>query len=182
MADVIQLALGAFMSSLGVKGHTKSWEAHECDQQLGENARIDIGKSQTLPKDGNARINMASATRPSLAEIIENVCISKFFENPKTDSHIAGNVCCIAYTDAWSSEKLHWLSKSQAWIAVLPVMDLKTRSNSKMEWLERPYWLQEFTRKRLNNQTYSNYRSLFTTQDEWTMVVYVMDMVRPFRY
>ena len=31
MAHVIQLALGAFMSSLGVKGHTKSWEAHECD-------------------------------------------------------------------------------------------------------------------------------------------------------
>jgi len=32
MAHVIQLALGAFMSSLGVKGRTKSWEAHERDQ------------------------------------------------------------------------------------------------------------------------------------------------------
>ena len=31
MARVIQLALGAFMSSLGVKGRTKSWEAHESD-------------------------------------------------------------------------------------------------------------------------------------------------------
>jgi hypothetical protein len=29
MAHVIQLALGAFMSSLGVNGCTKSWEAHE---------------------------------------------------------------------------------------------------------------------------------------------------------
>jgi len=37
MAHVIQLALGAFMSSLGVKGRTKSWEAHERDQQFGEN-------------------------------------------------------------------------------------------------------------------------------------------------
>jgi len=45
MAHVIQLALGAFMSSLGVKGPTKSWEAHERDQQFGENESIDIGKS-----------------------------------------------------------------------------------------------------------------------------------------
>ena len=35
MAHVIQLALGAFMSSLGVKGCTKSWEAHERNQQFG---------------------------------------------------------------------------------------------------------------------------------------------------
>jgi len=45
MAHVIQLALGAFMSSLGVKGRTKSWEAHERDQQFAENESIDIGKS-----------------------------------------------------------------------------------------------------------------------------------------
>jgi hypothetical protein len=32
MAHVIQLALGAYMSSLGVIGRTKSWEAHEQDQ------------------------------------------------------------------------------------------------------------------------------------------------------
>ena len=31
MAHVIQLPLGASMSSLGVKGRTKSWEAHEHD-------------------------------------------------------------------------------------------------------------------------------------------------------
>ena len=29
MAHVVQLAVGAFMSSLGIKGHTKSWGAHE---------------------------------------------------------------------------------------------------------------------------------------------------------
>jgi hypothetical protein len=46
MAHVIQLALDAFVSSLGVKGHTKSWEAHERDQHFGENESIDIGKSQ----------------------------------------------------------------------------------------------------------------------------------------
>jgi len=76
MAHVIKLALGAFMSSLGVKGRTKSWEAHERNQQFGENESIDIGKSQRLRKEGNARINKVSAMRPGLAKIIEKVCIS----------------------------------------------------------------------------------------------------------
>jgi hypothetical protein len=48
MAHVIQLAFGAFMTSLSVTGRTKSWEAHGCDQQFGENESIDIGKSQRL--------------------------------------------------------------------------------------------------------------------------------------
>jgi hypothetical protein len=76
MAHIIQLALGVFMSSLGVKGPTKSWEAHERDQQFGENESIDIGKSQRLRKAGNARINKVSAMRPGLAKLIEKVRIS----------------------------------------------------------------------------------------------------------
>ena len=76
MAHVIQLALGAFMGSLGVKVHTKSWEAHERDQQFGENESTDIGKSQRLQKESNARINKVSAMRPGLAKIIEKVRIS----------------------------------------------------------------------------------------------------------
>jgi len=76
MAHIIQLALGAFMSSLGVKGGTKTWEAHERDQEFGENESIDIGKSQRLRKECNARINKVSAMRPGLAKIIEKVRIS----------------------------------------------------------------------------------------------------------
>jgi len=57
MTHVIQLALGAFISSLGVKGRTKSWEAHERNQQFGENESIDIGQSQRLRKECKARIN-----------------------------------------------------------------------------------------------------------------------------
>jgi hypothetical protein len=76
MVHVIQLALGAFMSSLGVKGRTKSWEAHERNQQFGENENIEIGKSQRLRKEGNARINKVLAMRPGLAKIIEKVRIS----------------------------------------------------------------------------------------------------------
>jgi len=76
MAHIMQLALGAFMSSLGVKGCTKSWEAHEHDQQCGENESIDIGNSQRLRKEGNARINKVSAMKSGLAKIIEKVRIS----------------------------------------------------------------------------------------------------------
>jgi hypothetical protein len=75
-AHIIQLALGAFMSSLGVKGCTKSWEAHECNQEFGENESIDIEKGQRLRKEGNARINEVSAMRLGLAKIIEKVRIS----------------------------------------------------------------------------------------------------------
>jgi len=76
MVQVIQLPLGAFICSLSVRGRTKSWEAHERDQQFGENESIDIGKSQRLRKEGNARINKVSAMRPGLAKIIEKVRIS----------------------------------------------------------------------------------------------------------
>ena len=73
MAHVIQLAVGPFMNSLSVKGRTNSWEAHERDQQFGENESIDGGKSQRLRKEGNARINKVSAMKPGLAKIIEKV-------------------------------------------------------------------------------------------------------------
>jgi len=114
VAHVIQLALGAFMSSLGGKGRTKSWEAHECDQQFGENKSIDIGKGQRLRKEGNARINNVSAMRQGLAKIIEKVLISWDFQSPETDLHIAENACCMDYADTWSPKRVHWLSKSQS--------------------------------------------------------------------
>jgi len=76
MAHIIQLALGAFMSSLGVKGYTKSCEAPDRDQQFGENESIVIGKSQRLRKEGNAGINKVSAMRSNLPRIIEKVRIS----------------------------------------------------------------------------------------------------------
>jgi hypothetical protein len=107
MAHIIQLGLGTFMSSLGVKGRTKSWEALERDQQYGQNQRTDIGKSQRLRKEGSARINKVSAIRPGLAKIIEKVCISTYFECAEADLHIAENACCIDYTDTWTSKRVH---------------------------------------------------------------------------
>jgi len=113
MAHVIRIALGAFLCSLGVKGRTKSWEAHECDQQFGENESNDIGKSERFRKEGNAGINKVSAMSPGLAEIIEKVYISTYFESPETDPYTADNASYIDYTDTWSSKWVDWLSKSQ---------------------------------------------------------------------
>jgi len=76
MAHIIRLALGTFISSLGVNSHVKSWETHDHDQQFGENETIDFGKSQRHRKEGNVRINKVSAMRPGLANIIEKVSIS----------------------------------------------------------------------------------------------------------
>jgi hypothetical protein len=75
MSHVIQLAIGAFITSLGVAGRTKSWEPHECNQQCEENESTDIGKSQRLRKEGNARINKVLAMKPGLVKIIEKVRI-----------------------------------------------------------------------------------------------------------
>ena len=79
-----------------------SREAPERDQQFGENESIDIGKSQRLRKEGNAWINEVSAMRPGLAEIIEKVRISRYFESPETDLHIGENACCMDHPDTWS--------------------------------------------------------------------------------
>jgi len=114
LAHVIELALSEFMSSLGVTGRTKSWEAHERDQWFGENESKDIGKTQRLRKEGNAGINKVSAMRPGLAQIIEKVRISTYFKSAETDLHIALNACSIDLADTWASKWVHWLSKSQS--------------------------------------------------------------------
>jgi len=80
MAHVIHLALGAFMSSLGVKGPTKSWEIHQRDHQFGENESTDIAKNQRVRKESNARTNKVWAMRSGLAMIIEKVQNSRHCE------------------------------------------------------------------------------------------------------
>jgi hypothetical protein len=72
--------------------------------------------------------------------------------------------------------------KANVRIAVLPVMDVKTRWKSSLELLKRTYSFQEFTCEWLQNPKYAEYRALFTTQDEWTIVKYVLEALRPFQY
>jgi len=106
-AHIIQLAFGAFMSTLGGKGCTKSWEAQECNQQFGENQGIAIGKSQRLQNEGNATIHEVSTLRPVLAKIIKKGSISSNFGGTENDFYIAGNACCIDYADTGLSKPVH---------------------------------------------------------------------------
>jgi hypothetical protein len=115
MAHVIKLALGVFTSRLGVKGRTMSWEANERDQQIGENERIDIRKSQRLRKEGNARINKVLAMRPGLTKIIENISkmyfshwkpqgVSERMRSVNLDASIAGQYETLGGHSCWPSE------------------------------------------------------------------------------
>jgi len=113
MAHIIQLALGTFISQLAAKCRTKSWVAHEPNQQIGENESIEIGKSQWLREEGNARINKVSAMTSGVAEIIVTVRISRYCESPETDLHIAENACCTDNALTWSSKRVHSLSHCQ---------------------------------------------------------------------
>ena len=67
-------------------------------------------------------------------------------------------------------------------IAVLLIMDVRTGWNSSLELLERAFRLREFTREWLQNPKYAEYWPLFTTQDEWMILKYFMEVLRPFRY
>jgi hypothetical protein len=42
-----------------------------------------------------------SSMRSDLAMVIENVCISWYFDSPETDFHIAENASWIDYADNW---------------------------------------------------------------------------------
>jgi hypothetical protein len=70
--------------------------------------------------------------------------------------------------------------KAKVRIAVLPIMDVKIHWNFTLELLERAYQLQESTCGCLQNRQYTEYRTLFTTQDEWTIVKYVVEVLKPF--
>ena len=72
--------------------------------------------------------------------------------------------------------------KAEVRIAVLPITDVKTRWESTPELLEHAFRLREFTPEWLENPTYSDYRPLLTTQVDWTIVKYVMEVLRRFRY
>jgi len=71
--------------------------------------------------------------------------------------------------------------KGKVRIVVLRIMDVKTRFNSTLALLECAHRLQEFTGEWLQNPKYTDYQPLFTTPDEWTIVKYVIEVLRPFQ-
>jgi hypothetical protein len=54
--------------------------------------------------------------------------------------------------------------------------------NPTLEFHKRSYPLSEVTCKLLKNPKYNYYRQLFTAQDEWTVVKYVMQVSQPVRH
>jgi len=71
-----------------------------------------LGRIKDFEKKGTAKINKVSAMKSGLAEIIQTLCIIRYFECPETDLHIAENACCIDYAETWLSEWVHWQSTS----------------------------------------------------------------------
>jgi len=93
------------MSCLGDTGYTKSWEADDHDQQLGENDSIGTRNCKRLRKAGNDEINKLSAMWPGFAKIIEKLCILTIFEYPETALHIAVHAYYNHYADTeWSKQ------------------------------------------------------------------------------
>jgi hypothetical protein len=87
----------------------------------------------------------------------------------------------ITLTPGRRNKVIDW-QNAKVRIAVLPIMDVKTRWKSTLVLLERAYRLREFTREWLQNPKYAEYRPLYTTQDELTIVKYVIEVLRLFRY
>jgi len=130
MVQVIQLALVAFMSSLGVKGHTKSWEAHKSDQQFGEIESIDIGKSQRLQKERNARIDKVSAMRPGLAKKLRKYVFHDILKLLKLTFIKQRMLAVLIPLTPGRRNEFIDCQKAKVHIAVHPIMDVKTRWNS----------------------------------------------------
>jgi hypothetical protein len=63
-------------------------------------------------------------------------------------------------------------------IVVLPSIDVMTHCNSTPEWVEEAYQLREFPHQWPQCEKYCHYQPLFTTQDEMTIFMYVMDNLR----
>jgi len=72
--------------------------------------------------------------------------------------------------------------KAKVCIALLPIIDVMTHWNLTLELLEQTYRLREFTREWLHNPKYREYWSLFATPDGWTILKYVIELLRPIRY
>jgi len=182
MAHVIQLALGAFRSNLGIHGCTKSWESHECNQQDGENDSLYIGKIQRLWKEGNATINKLSAMKPGVPQVIEKVCISIYFETIETNLYMAANTCYIEYAGNRLLKRVLSASTCQSMNRTITYFESEDSLESNTGVASASLLIMKFTSKLLKNPKYSDYRLLLTGQDELTIIKYKMEVLRSFRY
>jgi hypothetical protein len=81
---------------------------------LGEKESINVGKSESLWKVGNAIINMVSAMRQGCSKRTENVRIFRSFDSLQSVLHTAVNAACLDWADTASSKWVDWCSKCQS--------------------------------------------------------------------
>jgi hypothetical protein len=67
-------------------------------------------------------------------------------------------------------------------IAVQPIIDMKTHWNMTLDLLERTYRSHVFTHLRFKNPKYPDHQPPFPTQNQWSIVKYVMDVLLPFQH
>jgi len=180
MACIAEVTLGAFMSSLGVNGPTKYWEAYKHDPQFGENEYTVIAKSQGPRKEDNARINKVSAKRPGFGKLIEKLRIGRHFEKHETDYRIAENAWCIDYSDTWSSKWVHLLPNTHS----THHTTIDYEDENIVEFENGVTWA-SLTVTRIHPcvlkiPIFSYYQPLFIIQDTWTIVKYVMEVLTLF--
>jgi len=72
--------------------------------------------------------------------------------------------------------------KAEVRIAVQPIMDMNTPWNSTLELLVHAYQMWDYTCEWLKNPKYSECLPLCPTQHEWTIIKYVMEVLKPFQY
>jgi len=87
----------------------------------------------------------------------------------------------ITLTPGRRNEFVH-CQNAKVRIVVQPIMDVETQCNLREKWLERVHRLREFTCEWLKTPKISDYLPLFTPQDEWTIVKYIMEVLRRFWY
>jgi len=87
----------------------------------------------------------------------------------------------ITLTPSRWNESIDW-QNAKVRLPVQPIRDVQTRFNSSLESLECAYQSQEFTPEWLRNPKYTDFQPLLTTQDEWTIGKYVIEVLRRFLY
>jgi len=177
MAHVFHLSLGAIIRSFGVTGCTTYWQAYVCYGQFGENESTVFANSERLWKGGKARISKVSAMRLGLAGKIEKAHIPMNFGCPQSDLHSATNACCIEYAVTRLSKQVHWLLNSQSRNCGIINYVGETQWNLTLGLFEWANWIQDFTREWCRNRKCSDQLPPFPTQDECTIIKYLVEVL-----
>ena len=176
MTHIIQLTLGAFMDSLGVKGRGKAWGETERDK-IGLDAGMRRGR-----KIGGARVERVEQLEGGFNKIVEKVGNILFRERVALTNERRKQRLLAVVVNGSPKRRDDFLEmqKGNEPIAVTLILDVKTRWNSTLAMLERAYRLKSYTCWWLIE--YPQYQGLFTTDDEWKAVEYVLQVLLPFRY